>query len=489
MLVIPVTSASDKKQLPRVTLLLIIVNCLIYFLIQSKDNKSMVDAYSFYDDSGLANIELTYYLHYLGPNNENASAELQDPEKRQELLTRMLQDDNFRYRLEKEQIILPGEPEYGKWREKRTEFEKLLNKSVANRYGYSPAKGNYFGLFSYMFLHGSVLHLVGNMVFLWLVGSLLELVINPFIFLAGYLVTGVLAATLFGLVYPLSAGPLIGASGAIAGLMGAYGLFFWRQRIRIFYSLGFYFDYARVPALVLFPFWLGNEIMQLILRPESHVAYMAHIGGLLSGGTLAVLHLVFLGNKSDELFKELFKEEEQKDRLEKLLQQGQEKMATLDFQGARKDMEKILAFEPDHPLAIRNLYTIDKTNPRSEYFHQSASKLLMLLMRGSDENFLNIFEEYKRLSTKPRITVNILSRLASIYIKQNRLKEAASCLNTLIKKAPNQPQIPGNLMRLAQIFLDSNQQSKANYCLKILSVKYGQSTEGIRAKEILGKSD
>lgn len=483
MLVIPVTSTGDTKKIPYTTLGLIIINCLVFFFIQSGDSRKHFEAYSFYEDSGLARIELTAYLEYLGRSGGQVSSVLNNPAERQQYSWEMFNDSTFQNKLRNEEIISPGSPEYEKWRTARTEFDTLLNKTVINRYGYSPVKKNYIGLLTHMFLHGGVMHLVGNMVFLWLVGGLLELAIGPVFFLGGYLVTGVCACLLFSFVYPLEMGPLIGASGAIAGLMGAYAVFFWRKKIRIFYSLGFYFDYARIPALALLPFWIGNEFFQLFMRPDSNVAYMAHIGGLVSGSALAGLHLALCGNKTDELFRE----EEEKGLLEQLLDSGQNKLASLDIEGARKDMEEVLKLKPGHPLAIRNLYTIDKTEPTSEAFHQSASRLLSYLLRGNEDDFLAVFEEYTKLSGKPRLNTPIIKRLVSVYLDKGLLKEASAYLVLLIKKAPEEPLIPPGLMRLARSYHKTGRKEAARKCLDVLARQFGKSQEGIEAGKILAR--
>lgn len=481
MLVIPVTSTSGKKRLPYTTLLLIIINCFVYFFIQAGDNEASFKAYSYYEKSGLAETELVVYLSYLRYSDDQISGALSSSEKRHVLSGKMLQDGTFQYKLSHDEIILPESPEYAKWRNNRKEFESLLEQSVTHSYGYSPVNKNYVGLFTCMFLHGGVMHLVGNMVFLWLVGSLLELAVTPLLFLVGYLTTGVCASLLFGLTYPMEIGPLVGASGAIAGMMGAYAIFFWRQRIRIFYSFGFYFDYAKVPALALLPFWLANEIFQLTMHPDSHVAYMAHIGGLLSGSALAAVHLFTLGNRADKLFEA----DKQKDQLEELLERGQKKLASLDLKGAREDMEEVLGLEPNNPVAIRQLYTIDKAAPQSEAYHQSAARLLFYLMHGNADEFLALFEEYKQLSGKPKIDLKIISRLVPIYLKKKRLKEASGYILTLMKRVPQQPDIPNNLMRLAHAYKENHQKENARKCLQILVQKYGGSSEGLEAQEIL----
>ena len=91
-------------------------------------------------------------------------------------------------------------------------------------------------------------------------------------FAATYLVTGFCASGLFWAIYPNSVIPLVGASGSIAGLMGAFAVLYGRKQVKIFYSLGFYFNYRTVPAIILLPFWVGQEFYQLFFGGMSNVA-------------------------------------------------------------------------------------------------------------------------------------------------------------------------------------------------------------------------
>lgn len=483
MLVVPISSRTNKKEISYVSILLILVNCFVFFFLQRNDNRAYFEAYNYYENSGLAATELKAYLHTFQYGDNEIATILKTPESRAQKSRAMSQDNSFQYRLYNDLIIRPEDTGYSQWREKRHKFKLLLNKVVSKKYGYSPVEKNYLGFFTCMFLHGGVMHLVGNMVFLWLVGSLLELAIGPVFFLAGYLITGVCASALFGVIYPLSPGPLVGASGAIAGLMSAYSIFFWRQKIRVFYSFGFYFNYATVPALALLPFWLANEFLQLFLNQFSRVAYVAHIGGLLSGGLLAELHLLLRGNRAEDLFTE----EKQQNKLEQLLDNGKKKLAALEMEGAKNDMEEILSLVPDHPTALRALFNINKINSQSAAFHQSAGKLLSSLMNRNDDEFRQIVEEYRRLSREPQLSDKMLAKLITICLKENCLKETSNYLTALIKQAPGFPGIPSGLMRLAKAHQRDGHQQNALKCLQVLESRYGQSNEGMQARKALEK--
>ncbi len=144
-------------------------------------------------------------------------------------------------------------------------------------------------LITAQFLHGGFMHLGGNMLFLWIFGDNVEDRLGHLRFLFFYLCCGVLAILAQVIVSPNSEVPIIGASGAIAGVMGAYLIRFPRARI---YTLIFVFFFVRIvsiPALVFLGFWF---IFQLIVGApsvgdsEGGVAYFAHIGGFLAGMVL-----------------------------------------------------------------------------------------------------------------------------------------------------------------------------------------------------------
>lgn len=164
------------------------------------------------------------------------------------------------------------------------------------RFGYVPARGGVLGLFSSQFLHGGFLHLLFNMWFLWLVGVNMEDAWGRVLFSAFYLVAGALACLAHKLSAPESLVPLIGASGAVAGAMGAFLVRFTRTRIRfaLMFTLRTVFRPVlfHAPAYVMLPLWLITQVFwALLLRGHQSgggVAYFAHIGGFVFGTAFAL---------------------------------------------------------------------------------------------------------------------------------------------------------------------------------------------------------
>ncbi|MFH0780595.1 MAG: rhomboid family intramembrane serine protease [Pseudomonadota bacterium] len=481
MLVLPVSTKNDNHQAPYGCIGLVLANIFIFFFLQSGDGAIRKQAYEYRESSGLLAIEVAAYRDYLLKKGEFVPDKITEDKKiRYQLAMRMANDETYNTLLEKNRIIDPEQANFNDWREKRDRFEEIKNRSITDQYGYSPQRNNRVGLFTHMFLHGGIMHLVGNMVFLWLVGAFLETAIGAISFLALYLVTGICAGSLFGMIYPLSPGPLVGASGAISGLMGAYGVVFGMRKIRVFYSLGFYFDYANVPALSLFPVWLGNEFLQLYTTQNSHVAYMAHIGGLVSGIACGAGCRFF---KKDRI-ESLFHQEEQKSLAESLYAGGMEKLAALDMKNARIDFNQLQSLEPDNLRAIRQLFRIDKCAPHSEEFHQSAHRLLHELRSRDADEYLAVFEEYRKASGKPRVTVEILEQLSHLYLGAKNINQAASCISILLKRVPENSKIPGFLFSLARGYQHINKE-EARKCLRILAARYPNTFEGQEAEKII----
>lgn len=157
-------------------------------------------------------------------------------------------------------------------------------------HGYKPGAPELTDLFFSMFLHGGLLHLAGNMLFLWIYGDNVEHVLGRFGFLAAYLGTGAVASWFFAFFAGPSMIPLVGASGAISGLLGVYFLLFPRNKVKVFVALiPFYVGVFLLPArLVLGFFVIVDNLLPLLIGPQSSVAYGAHIGGFLGGLAIAV---------------------------------------------------------------------------------------------------------------------------------------------------------------------------------------------------------
>jgi membrane associated rhomboid family serine protease len=145
-----------------------------------------------------------------------------------------------------------------------------------------PDKPVYLAVVFSMFLHGSVAHVLGNMLFLWIFGNNVEDRLGHVAYLLFYLFTGVVATAVFIALNPDSTVPLVGASGAIAGVMGAYIV--WFPRARVLSLLGIFPLY--LPAVAVLGLWF---VLQFATNPNEGVAWQAHVGGFVAGAVIAFL--------------------------------------------------------------------------------------------------------------------------------------------------------------------------------------------------------
>jgi membrane associated rhomboid family serine protease len=146
-------------------------------------------------------------------------------------------------------------------------------------------------LITSMFLHGSWMHLIGNMWFLWIFGNNVEDSMGHVRFLVFFLLTGIAAALAHVLLNPTSAVPMVGASGAISAIMGAYVVLYPRARIHTLFFFVFFIRVIPLPAWLILGYWLLIQVASHASLPATGggVAYAAHIGGFAAGVLLIFL--------------------------------------------------------------------------------------------------------------------------------------------------------------------------------------------------------
>ncbi|MGD9319532.1 MAG: rhomboid family intramembrane serine protease [Desulfobacteraceae bacterium] len=491
MLIIPLTGKISKQNPPIVTILLILINCFVFFIFQWGDDEKYRKAFEFYLESGLAKMEVTRYRDYIIDTRGEGSIprslgrkELSD-DAFMRLYPAMQRDKVFMKKLLNDEIITTDDPDYGPWKSLRIHFEAMKAQTVGQKYGFKPADRSLVNTFTHMFLHASFLHLLGNMVFLWLVGCVLELGCGRAFYLTLYLLTGVASVWFFGLVYMSSATPLVGASGAISGLMGAFTVLYGKKKIKVFYTLGFYFNYAKVAGIALLPVWIGKEIFQLLFGGFSHVAYVAHIGGLASGAILGLLNLKFLGQASEEVFGE-----DPREKIPHLLEAAMQRIGKLDMDSARPLLEEILEIDPHNKSALTHLFNVDKLNPRNARFHKTASRLFDLLVNdGKAHQTLYVtYREYRHLSKKLKLSPDLTFRIATTFSAHGYFDESARIMDMFLKKRPGYQDLPNGILRLGQAYLKNGMKKRGKQCLQIVCKRFPGTAESKIARQLLTSS-
>lgn len=171
-------------------------------------------------------------------------------------------------------------------------FELTKGEDFIMRWSFIPSEiasgENLVTMLTAMFIHGSLLHIVGNMVYFWAFGPEIEDAMGRVFYAVFYLSGGLLGTLAQVVMNPASSTPNLGASGAIAAIMGAFLITFPHDRIRTVILLGFFFFIRFIPAIILVGFWFIIQLLNEIgavsqMQIGGGVAYMAHIGGFIFG--------------------------------------------------------------------------------------------------------------------------------------------------------------------------------------------------------------
>lgn len=150
-------------------------------------------------------------------------------------------------------------------------------------------QSNWLTPLSSMFMHGGWMHIIGNMWFLWIFGDNVEDSMGSIRFAAFYILSGLAAAAAQIFADPQSAVPMVGASGAIGGVMGAYILLYPRVRVHMLIFLGFFVTTVAVPAILMLGYWFAIQLLSGVASAGAAgggVAFWAHVGGFLAGAAL-----------------------------------------------------------------------------------------------------------------------------------------------------------------------------------------------------------
>ncbi len=146
-----------------------------------------------------------------------------------------------------------------------------------------PAAATWLTLITSMFLHGGLFHVGGNMLYLWIFGDNVEDAMGHFRFLLFYFLSGIAAALFQIAAMPASRVPLVGASGAIAGVLGAYALLYPAAQVRTLIIFFFFVRIVPIPALIILGLWFVVQVLSVPAAGRAGVAFVAHIGGFLTG--------------------------------------------------------------------------------------------------------------------------------------------------------------------------------------------------------------
>lgn len=444
MIIIPAEHPLDWKRPPVITLLLILLNTLIYFGYQGGDKERQETAIQTYLDGGLLNRERALFSETFSIEHKLDVVEREqlDSLRRQDLARMILFDLEFEHQLHQRSDFQAN----ATWQTNRAKAEAARDQISSMRFGFIPAKFTVQGLFGAMFLHGSFDHLLGNMLFLFIFGFALEIALGRAVYLGLYLLSGVASHLLWWALDPVWVTG-VGASGAISGLMGMYIGIYGLRKINFFYWLGPLIGYFKAPALWILPVWMGKELYGL-LQAEGNTNYYAHLGGL-GAGFLAVWLPRLVGRlKVDEAY--LHKEDPDAPFKRELAALDQ-LIGQFALEQAAARGPDLLSRYPGRPLLLERLYTVARSRQDKNLMSAVLKQLfglseqtqnLDLLKRiASDSN-----DAEQRLLQHPAVQLHLLPPL----IRAGESQLALNVWRRLSQLTQKPPQLPALTLQLAR---------------------------------------
>jgi len=490
MLIIPVEHKVDWARPPYITLTIIFLNCLIFFAYQSLDNDKLISLDKSYVDKGLYTLELNHYVRYLGRSGSDQYEQikqLKEAGKKQWLVQQMVHDVGFDHYLDR--YVFPRQEAFDdvavQWEFDRESFERNRDSLSYIQFGIIPAEVTFEGLLGSIFMHGSFDHLLGNMVFLFIFGFSLEAALGKIAYFMMYMTTGVLANLLYVVLESESYVFGVGASGAISGLMGMYlGLYGFRK-INFFYSLGFYFNYVKASAALVFPIWVLKELYGAFLS-DDHVNYWAHTGGLLSG---YILVLVTKGNavKVDQEYLE--KKSEQVDPCEQKWRSLENAVHSLRLDEARRICKVMLDEFPSRNetyYQYLNLLKADMGTSEAKEFVLRVFKLPTYYQNSAI--MLDVYKELKSTDAGKALLLNqkLLMFMTKKFSEAGEGDVAEELVLKLMAAENKPPEIALLLFDMGNRFgEDGNQDRKVRYFRKVIEV-FPDTKEAELCRAVLG---
>lgn len=484
MLIVPVENRPDWKNPPIATLLLIVINVLVFFVYQGKDPQRMEQSWKWYAESGLLEREQQPFHAYLKRANPelleefdtSPGAAARDPERTAwqhgAQFEHAVHDPAFGRALHGE---LDDDPE---WREDRSRFEALASQVSSKAYAFNAREARPMTWFTSMFLHGSPMHLVGNMVFLFLFGFALEIAIGRAIFLLLYLCSGLGGTLLYWASSIGTDNTVLGASGAISGLMGMYIALYGVRRISFFYHVVFFVGQFRAPALILLPVWVGFELWGARFA-DNNVAYWAHTGGLLFGFVLLALWIRFGLRINRDYVDKIDHDAPLKAAQARI----QGLVVAMKFDAARQAAQELVQAYPHDARAWRTLVGVVKIAPASREYHIAVHSLFKQAFRGARDPAMQalieeVAHEYIRIGGEtPALTESTALLLAQRLGRLEHVEPFAFVVDRLLSLGCRNAAMPGILQAASIVSSRAGEAAQAQHFRAALQRHYPDSPE------------
>jgi membrane associated rhomboid family serine protease len=320
-------------------------------------------------------------------------------------------------------------------------ISEALRRFPSYHLGFIPAVKHPTTVLTYMFMHAGWMHLLGNMLFLFLTGPLIEDLYGRALFGTMYLASGIEAALVFAMHAGASTSPLVGASGAIAGVMGAFLIRLGKERIRFLFIpivlMPWHTFKIWLPAYVVLPLWLGQQFWYAHSSDQgSGVAWWAHIGGFVFGALVAGLVRL---TRIEERYISAGIEREISLVQHPGLERAIDARAAGDLAAAKREIRAVLTAEPQNVDAWTEAYEIAIASGNEAEAGTQAQRLLELHLRKGEKDLARHLIEDASGRLAGTLPLRFVMGAAAFLEKDGDARGALGMYQQVLERAPQDP--------------------------------------------------
>jgi membrane associated rhomboid family serine protease len=411
---------------------------------------------------------------------------------------RSVSEPDFRERFEESlkdgELIPKDSEEYKDWQEIHTKFNRALRSRVFYKLGFKTKHLSFLNLISSIFMHGSFFHILFNMLFLWLIGVNIEDYWGRPIFLALFIVGGIFSCIFYTIFNLNSDIPLIGASGAISALMGAFAVRFYNTKIRYFYFflilLRPIWGTFRLYAWFALGFWFAEQVFYAMISRGAFtgVAFFAHVGGFIFG-VAAGFAMKYLKVEEKYLEGKIEKQIESVE-LHPKLEEAFTKKDSGDIAGAVILLQEVISEEPSNQDArlelARSLFILNKTKESAIQYERLLTKFYE---NGKMDELYNLYLETYERKLDHLFSPKNLFRIGAYLVSLEEYRKAVDIFSLISKNYPMDKLAPLSLLKMGKIFLNHlGNRTLGRGALTFLIKNYPYYRNIDEAKTILRKS-
>jgi membrane associated rhomboid family serine protease len=487
LLILPLHKKPTRENFPWITVMLLLANVAVFFFLQGGDHEVEQAAAQRYSESGVLANEWSWFTEWAeftdrGPISpeelDDFFGEVGESEYGDQVRLMIMDGDgDFVRAIERGTFVDLDSPEFERWQDARQQLRLDREESFTRRYLLRYDRIEPTNLLTHMFMHGGLGHLIGNMLFLVLLGLLVEGALGRTRYLGAYLISGLAAAAAsLSMNWGIDNGGL-GASGAIAGLMGLFAVMYGRRKVRFFYWAFVYFDYVKAPALILLPLWLGWEVVSFLISDGANIAYEAHIGGLVCGALLGLL-LVRTG-QVDEAFMDADADHDE-DR--EAVVQASQALDRLDAVTAKRLLRPLLTRHPREPRLLSMYLAACRLRVDDPDLALAVRRILQLPGDDQEQKDLVIktFNHFRKSGFKGlKLPMSVVLNLAGNLIRWQELDAGVYLVDRLLRSKRPVPELSALCQSLADALQAGNINPEMAQRYRQAAVKIAEPGSGL----------